>query len=101
MNYLRRRQRLKMEFLANITGEFTMADEVKIGKKKKKKKSKPSPPPPNPILEANLAEANLTVIPLRDFPPSLVRYLRRSFKNCSSKEETHIMEMQEVNPQDV
>ena len=62
-------------------------DELQMtGKKKKKKKSKPSPPPPNLILEANLTEANLTAPPIGDFPPSLVRYLRRSFKNLTAKD---------------
>lgn len=48
-----------------------------IKKKKKKKKSKPSPPTPNLILEANLAEANLTEVEPEDFPPCLVKYLEK------------------------
>ena len=66
-------QTLKMEFLADISGEFTVGVDKaeKTSKKKKKKKSSPSPPPPpDPVLEANLAEANLTVPPLVEWPPS-------------------------------
>ena len=82
-----------MEFLADISCEFMMGDELQTTAKKKRKKFKPPPLPPNPILEANLAEANLTATPLWEWPPSFKRFVRQSFENCFTEEEKNNMEL--------
>ena len=72
-----------MEFLANITGEFAMAEDEAQMTAKKKKNPNPLLPLPTQLKQTSPRQTSQHLP--RDFPPSLEIYLRRSFKNCAKE----------------